>query len=523
VRVENGALVLTARARPVARRDCGRPFIDPTTGGYENRTTDCPIISGAVMSQRFMSWDSNAPPFMKGFLQQYCRIEVRGRLPKGPGSWPAHWMLPQEWGPGWPYSGEIDIMELWIDKARRVKGSLHDGDEASGHGFNEGHAWRSETPYYSHSGYRETWFDDFHTYAVEWDPWEIRFTVDRWTSGTTPEGRLIKHRKSGNSYAIDVPDAPFYVLLNSTIAPFRSSWWWHRPDPDDFQPQTHEVDFVRAWQSCESTDEYCPWGGTWDGAHCLLQSVPTAARVWIDGATARYASPDGCPHGGTRSRDGTCVLASLPDDAAPFLWAGNLYAHAVCRENTLSPTCRNPCAGLGLLENEGCFLGESPSGFKGGVKNGKLYYWTRSIFTVTRAEDCLPGHGFEQGEGCVFGTVPAGRLGSVSNDDGVARFFLNHTCDLHEAVPNCPRPCPAGGRFEGERCFLRTAPQGTSPFLHDNKFYYQRLSSDPAAACPAGGFYDGANCHLGAPPAGRVATLHGNRFGYRPACTNVPF
>src|SRR5439155_4405990 len=44
---------------------------------------------------------------------KYGRFDIRARLPKGRGMWPAIWMLPTDnvYG-GWPNSGEIDIMEL---------------------------------------------------------------------------------------------------------------------------------------------------------------------------------------------------------------------------------------------------------------------------------------------------------------------------------------------------------------------------------------------------------------------------
>ena len=42
----------------------------------------------------------------------YGRFEVKAKLPKGRGSWPAIWMLPTDWAYGnWPNSGEIDIMD----------------------------------------------------------------------------------------------------------------------------------------------------------------------------------------------------------------------------------------------------------------------------------------------------------------------------------------------------------------------------------------------------------------------------
>ena len=47
----------------------------------------------------------------KGFLL-YGRIEASAKLPPGKGTWPAIWMLPNDWVYGnWPASGEVDIME----------------------------------------------------------------------------------------------------------------------------------------------------------------------------------------------------------------------------------------------------------------------------------------------------------------------------------------------------------------------------------------------------------------------------
>ncbi|HSU80627.1 MAG TPA: family 16 glycosylhydrolase, partial [Candidatus Angelobacter sp.] len=44
----------------------------------------------------------------------YGRYEIRAKLPKGQGMWPAIWMMPTDYNlySAWPASGEIDIMEL---------------------------------------------------------------------------------------------------------------------------------------------------------------------------------------------------------------------------------------------------------------------------------------------------------------------------------------------------------------------------------------------------------------------------
>jgi len=46
------------------------------------------------------------------FAAQYGRVEARIKLPSGQGIWPTFWMLGSDVGTvGWPWCGEIDIME----------------------------------------------------------------------------------------------------------------------------------------------------------------------------------------------------------------------------------------------------------------------------------------------------------------------------------------------------------------------------------------------------------------------------
>jgi beta-glucanase (GH16 family) len=56
----------------------------------------------------------------------YGRVEVKAKLPKGRGTWPAIWMLPTDnaYG-GWPNSGEIDIMEHVGYDLNNVHFTLH--------------------------------------------------------------------------------------------------------------------------------------------------------------------------------------------------------------------------------------------------------------------------------------------------------------------------------------------------------------------------------------------------------------
>ena len=93
---------------------------------------------------------------------------MRAKIPTGGGMWPAFWMMPQDdvYG-GWAASGEIDIMES-ANGTTSVGGALHYGG-----------SWPDNTSTsgsYSLGG--ANFADDFHIYAVEWEPDEIRWYVD---------------------------------------------------------------------------------------------------------------------------------------------------------------------------------------------------------------------------------------------------------------------------------------------------------------------------------------------------------
>ncbi|MAJ61152.1 MAG: hypothetical protein CBC48_15025 [bacterium TMED88] len=168
------------------------------------------------------------------FSQQYGRIEARMQLPVGQGVWPAFWMLGADIGEvGWPYSGEIDIMENVGHVPGRVHGTLH-GPGYSGAGGVGGHY---ELP----SGQRFT--DGFHTFAIEWSPESIRWEVD---------GELY-HVKTPADLPNGAPwvyDHPFFLLLNVAIG----GYWPGYPDASTVFPQVLKVDYVRVYEEEEAEE-----------------------------------------------------------------------------------------------------------------------------------------------------------------------------------------------------------------------------------------------------------------------------
>jgi len=97
----------------------------------------------------------------------YGRFEIRAKLPNTQGIWPALWLLPSRgrYGSG-PPGGEIDIMELIGSEPYRSYATLHYGNPPE----------RSSGYYDLPTG--ETYADDFHIFALEWEPDEIRWYLD---------------------------------------------------------------------------------------------------------------------------------------------------------------------------------------------------------------------------------------------------------------------------------------------------------------------------------------------------------
>ena len=100
----------------------------------------------------------------------YGRFEARMKLLQGQGLWPAFWMLSSnEPRGGWPQSGEIDIMEFLGQDPKKVFGTVHYGDPYPNNQYQS-----KDFLLYGD----ETFADDFHVFAVEWEPGEIRWYVD---------------------------------------------------------------------------------------------------------------------------------------------------------------------------------------------------------------------------------------------------------------------------------------------------------------------------------------------------------
>lgn len=159
---------------------------------------------------------------------RYGRIEVRARLPRGRGTWPAIWMLPTDWKyGGWPASGEIDIMEHVGFDPGVVHGTIH--CEKYNHLKQTQQEGTVRVPDCQ---------DNFHTYAVTWRPDQIDFLVDgQKYFGVT--------RNPADDFRGWPFDQRFHLVMNLAVG---GNWGGREGIDETIWPQRMEIDYVRVYK-----------------------------------------------------------------------------------------------------------------------------------------------------------------------------------------------------------------------------------------------------------------------------------
>lgn len=168
------------------------------------------------------------------FSQTYGRFEARIKLTTSlPGLWPAFWMMPEnsEYG-GWPFSGEIDIME--------IKGRLPDRASSAVHYRDGGaHKWHSDEYTFA-----DTDVTEFHVYAVEWTPEKMEFSVD----GNVYHTFTAEEWHTASVGEDSGPSAPFdkdfFIILNLAVG---GNFDGGVTPPDEAMPAELWVDYVRVY------------------------------------------------------------------------------------------------------------------------------------------------------------------------------------------------------------------------------------------------------------------------------------
>ena len=164
---------------------------------------------------------------------KYGRVEASIKLPSGTGNntaWPAFWMLGSDLrtGTSWPECGEIDIME-YRSGNKDITGTLVETKLD-----NNGKIVpvTNATQYGGKTG--QPSFNDgkYHTFAIDWAPNSISFSVDGKVYKTVDTTNMPQFQK------------PFYVILNVNAFP---------GEKGNFTSQTMYVDYVRAYSASTPT------------------------------------------------------------------------------------------------------------------------------------------------------------------------------------------------------------------------------------------------------------------------------
>jgi beta-glucanase (GH16 family) len=171
---------------------------------------------------------------------KYGRFEARIKVPEGQGFLPAFWMMPTEenlYGQ-WPKCGEIDIMEVLGNAVTKAYGTLH---------YGEPHA-QKQGVYTLSSG---DFSNEFHIFACEWDPGEIRFYIDGTMFYKTSD--WFTKRNGFGEVTYPAPfDQNFYVILNLAVG---GNWPGNPDDTTKFSDNAQlVVDYVKIYQK-KSYDE----------------------------------------------------------------------------------------------------------------------------------------------------------------------------------------------------------------------------------------------------------------------------
>ena len=157
---------------------------------------------------------------------RYGRVDIRAKLPKGQGIWPALWMLGSNFkSVGWPACGEIDIMDM-------VGCSTGDAIVyCTLHWDNEGSKADYGGSYSLSSG---IFNDKFHVFTIIWDANEIKWYVDDvlfHTADITPAALSEFHENQ-------------FFIFNVAVG----GDWPGSPDASTIFPQQLKVDYIRVFQ-----------------------------------------------------------------------------------------------------------------------------------------------------------------------------------------------------------------------------------------------------------------------------------
>lgn len=150
---------------------------------------------------------------------KYGKVEVRAKLPSGGGTWPAIWMLGQNYATKtWPECGEIDIMEHVGNSQNLVHGTFHYPGRSGGNANTASKTIPNVAT-------------EFHVYKAVWSAETIQLYADD----------VLIHTLANTA---SLPfNSDFFMILNIAMGGNMGG----NIDPA-FTQSTMEIDYVRVYQ-----------------------------------------------------------------------------------------------------------------------------------------------------------------------------------------------------------------------------------------------------------------------------------
>jgi beta-glucanase (GH16 family) len=199
---------------------------------YTSRAENARVENGHLVIEGRSDW-YQGPQYSSGRLTSaghasftYGRVEARIQVPGGWGTWPAFWMMPDDFSRGWPACGEIDIME--------EVGFDQDSIHATTHSL--AYNWQSPNQRTTATNVAGV-TAGYHVYAIEWLPDRVDFFVDDRKYYTSPNDNT-----GDDAWPFH---KNFYVVLNLAIG---GDWGGARGVDPNIWPRQMLVDYVRVYQ-----------------------------------------------------------------------------------------------------------------------------------------------------------------------------------------------------------------------------------------------------------------------------------
>jgi len=156
----------------------------------------------------------------------YGKLEIRAKIPRGKGIWPAIWTLSANEPLVWPDDGELDIMESVGFTPNVIYGTAHNKSYNGANGLQKGGNISIASAQ-----------DSFHVYKIEWTSKQVDWYVD--------DNKYFTYADPGMGFTAWPYYKDFFMILNVAVG---GNWGGSQGVDDSIFPQQMLVDYVRVYQ-----------------------------------------------------------------------------------------------------------------------------------------------------------------------------------------------------------------------------------------------------------------------------------